>query len=158
MPAMGFLEHLEELRKRIVYSLIAIVGRLLHLLGIRREHLRHHAASHHGRAATQWPLGQARLRQSGRAFQSLSESRNDGRLVRRLALRALPDLVLHFARPLPQREALRHALHGLDHSPVPLRRILRLQNSAPAGARIPDRLRQRLPADDHARRVQFVCF
>src|ERR1019366_2220740 len=56
-------------------------GRLLYLLGICREHLRHNAAPHHGRAATQWPLGQARLRQSGRAFQSLSESRNDGRLV-----------------------------------------------------------------------------
>ena len=25
MPAMGFLDHLEELRKRIVYSIIAVV-------------------------------------------------------------------------------------------------------------------------------------
>ena len=53
MPTMGFLDHLEELRKRIIYSIICRRGGLLRLLVEGGAHLRHHAAPHHGCAQSQ---------------------------------------------------------------------------------------------------------
>ena len=45
LPAMSFLEHLEELRRRIIYSIVAVgVGFLL--LGICGADLRAHAEAH----------------------------------------------------------------------------------------------------------------
>ena len=41
MPTMGFLDHLEELRRRIIYSIIGSRGGLLRLLVEGRAHLRH---------------------------------------------------------------------------------------------------------------------
>ena len=53
-------------------------------------------------------------------------------LVPDFALCALSGMDVHLARPVPQREALRRAVHGLDHRPVHGRRILRLQIVYPA--------------------------
>ncbi len=57
MPTMGFIEHLEELRKRIVYSIIAIAVGFFACWGIRGEHLRRHATANHGSAAAKWAFG-----------------------------------------------------------------------------------------------------
>ena len=58
--------------------------------------------------------------------------------------------------PLPQREALRRAVHGFDDHAVFGRRILRLQDRLPSGAGFPDSLRKAIPADDHDRRIHFA--
>ena len=45
MPTMGFLDHLEELRKRIVYSVIAVAVGFGLCWWISGTHLRGHAAA-----------------------------------------------------------------------------------------------------------------
>ncbi len=47
MPTMGFLEHLEELRRRIIYSIIAVAVGFLACWNYAERILRGHAASHH---------------------------------------------------------------------------------------------------------------
>ena len=127
---MGFLDHLEELRKRIVYSVIAIAvgffacwGYAEHIYGVMQRPIMD-ALQRNGLSAKLVYVNPIE------PFNLYLKVGCMAGLVRRLALRPLPDLVLHFARPLSQREALRHALHGLDRRPVSGRRILRLQDSS----------------------------
>ena len=143
MPTMGFLDHLEELRKRIVYSIIAIVVGFFACWGYRREHLRHHAASHHGRAAQHNGLS-AKL-----VYLNPIEPFNLYLKVGGMAgLFVASPFVLYqiwcFISPGLYRNEKRYVMPfmALDRSPVPGRRILRLQARLPAGARVPDRLRQ----------------
>jgi sec-independent protein translocase protein TatC len=133
MPAMGFLDHLEELRKRLIYCVVAmLVGFLV-------------CWSRAGKIynVVQRPIIDA-LKHNG--------------MPEKLVVTSPVDLALYLAGPLPQREALCGPLHVFDHRLVFSRGILRLQNRISQGDGFSARLQQAVYADDYGARVHgSVC-
>ena len=154
LTAMSFLDHLEELRRRLIYSIIAVaVGFFAcwkyheFIFGYVQRPIMD-ALHRNGMA------GKAGLSEPHRTLQPLLEGCGPGWPVRDLADRSLPGLDVHLARPLPQRKAVRIPLHVLDrHCCFWQADMFGYKMVYPAALDIPDRLRQTVPADDHDRRV-----
>ena len=113
MTGMSFLEHLEELRRRIIFSCALHGGRLRRLLVVSRADLRLHAEAHHLGAGQSPPRPEAGLPESHRSLQHVPEDLVSGRDLRGLAVHSLSGLGLHRAGTLSQRAALRSAFHVL---------------------------------------------
>ena len=126
--------------------------RLLRLLGICRAYLSTSCSAPSWRRCTQWPFGKTRLPQSRRAFQSVPESR-DAWPGYSSPRRSFSTRLWCFISPGLYRNEKRYVMpfmastvalflaggyFGYKHRPSP-------------GARLPDRLWQGFPADDHAR-------
>src|SRR5690349_13442882 len=89
MPTMGFLDHLEELRKRIIYSIISVaVG--FFACWIPRADLRHHAEADHECSEGERDGGKARVLEPDRTLQSLLEGFRARRALPYLALCVVP--------------------------------------------------------------------
>ena len=120
---MSFLDHLEELRRRLIYSIIAVTVGFFAcwnyhelIFGfVQRPIMDALHAQRDGR--------EAGLSEPHRTLQPLLEGCGAGRFVRDFAVRALPGLDVHFAGLVSQRKALRYALHVFDRRPVSGRRI-----------------------------------
>ena len=133
---MGFLDHLEELRKRLVYSIIAVgVGFGICWWKVERIY-----------DIMQRPIMDA-LKANGMSeklvYLNPTEPFNLYLKIAALAgLFLTSPFVLYqvwmFISPgaLPQREALRRAVHGVDDHAVSRRGILRVQDRLSRGARI----------------------
>ena len=114
MPAMSFLDHLEELRRRIVYSIIAIAVGFFACWGYAEKIV----------GWMQKPIMQA-LQKNGMPQTLVYLNPTDPfNLYLKVAMLAgsvcgmsggaLSGLDVHLAGALPEREALRHALHVFD--------------------------------------------
>ena len=106
LPGMSLMEHLDELRKRIVHSAAYL------LLGLSwLDFPRSAARLSPGARSTDRQIKLRLHAPHGRA-----EPGSAGCLARRshprLALHPLPGMALHRPRPLPERKALRHSVHG----------------------------------------------
>ncbi len=119
MPTMGFLDHLEELRKRIVYSIMAVAVGVRCLLVDYREQIYD---------VMQRPIMDA-LRANGmpEKLVYLNPTEPFNLYLKIAALAGLfltspfvlvPGLDVHFSGPLPQRKALRRAVHDFDDHAV----------------------------------------
>ena len=153
MPAMSFLEHLEELRKRIIYSIIAVAVGFFVCWGYAERIF----------ALMQQPIMIA-LRRNGMpeklVYLSPTEPFN---LYLKIGLMAgvfvAAPFILYqvwmFISPGLYRNERSYVVPFM-FSTVALfagRRLFRLQAGLSAGARIPHRLRQTVPTDDHDRGV-----
>ena len=118
LPAMGFLEHLEELRRRIIYSLIAMVVGFFACWGYAEKIY----------DFVQQPIMQA-LRKNGLeqklvylnptdGFNLYLKTAFRGGALPYLALCALPGVGFHRSRPLPAREEIRFPLRVPDRNSV----------------------------------------
>ena len=158
MPTMGFLDHLEELRRRLVYSIIAVaIGFVACWWKVERIY-----------DIMQRPIMNV-LRANGLSeklvYLNPTEPFNLYLKIAALAglfltspYRAVSGLDVHLSRPLPQREALRRSFHDLDHRAVHGRRILWLQSRLPPSPGLPGTLWPPVPANDHGRANTLLYF
>ena len=140
MPAMSFLDHLEELRRRLVYSIIAVAvgffacwGYAEKIVGWMQKPIME-ALQHNGMPQTLVYLNPTD------PFNLYLKIAMLAGLFRCLSGGSLSGVDVYFARALSQRKAIRHALHDFDGRAVPGRRSFRLQNGLSRGAGVSDRL------------------
>jgi hypothetical protein len=153
---MGFLDHLEELRKRIVYSAIAVAIGFFACWG--------YAERIYG--VMQRPIMDALARNNLSAKLVYVNPTEPFNLYLKVGMMAglfvASPFVLYqlwcFISPGLYRNEKRYVLPFMVSTigSVSRRRILWLQSRPAAGAGLPHRLRQRLSADDHAHRIQFA--
>jgi sec-independent protein translocase protein TatC len=126
MPTMGFLDHLEELRKRLVYSIIAIAVGFFACWGYAERIY----------AVMQRPIMDALQRNGLSAKLVYVNPTEPFNLYLKVGMMAGLFVASPFVLyqiwcfispgPLPPRKALRHALHDLDHRALHSWWILRL--------------------------------
>ena len=119
LPGMSLLEHLQELRKRLVYSLLSIGVGFFVAYGFHQRIAAFMIApitkalnAHHLNTQLVYlnPMD---------PFQFLPEDWIVRRHHRRLAIHSVPGLAVHRARPLSKRKALSDSLHVRDGGLVP---------------------------------------
>ena len=154
LPKMSFLDHLEELRKRLIVSIIAIFVAFIACWNYADKIF----ALDPG-AADEVPSAgrsEAGLHAADRAVFPLHEGgllRGD---LRGLADPDVAGVALHLARPLQTRAPLRRAVHHLRDALLRRRRLLRLPRHPSRNLRVFRRDRQAVQADDQGGRVFLV--
>ena len=142
---MSFVEHLEELRRRLIWSVV-FIGAAFGLCWIGAGDLLEFAsapirAATRGHAVAVAAAGHRRPARQGDA----------GRVALPVgAIRARPGVAVHLARPLSARAPVRGAVRAVRVRPVPGGRRVRLLHRLPDGAPLPAGVDRRVAPDaDH---------
>ncbi len=126
LPGMSLLEHLAELRRRIVHTALYLIAGFFAAWGFH-ERIYGFMQKPIVVCAGQTPhANAARLSQPHRPLQHVPEDQLHGGLHPRLPVRALRIVALHLAGALSERKTLDRAVHVSDHRPVPRRRLFRI--------------------------------
>ena len=116
LPGMSLMEHLDELRKRIVHSAIYLA------VGFFVAYVFHEQLYGFVQAPLDKLAHQAQLHPPHGSAEPVPAGGADRRSDSGLALHPLPGVAVHCAGALPERAALRDSLHGGHGGPVPDRR------------------------------------
>ncbi len=147
---MTFLEHLDELRKRLTVSLAAILVGLPGRVHVRRQDLQ----VHHGSPEPAAAEGEhVRLHRADRSVRPVPEDGAAGRRHHRGARHPAAGLALHRAGPVCEGEAPRGPVHRPGDGGVRGRRRLHALPAVPLDVGLLRQFRQRetdVPAADRA--------
>ena len=151
---MSFLDHLEELRRRLIYSIIAVTVGFFACWNYHEVHLQLRAAPHHGSRCSRNGMAEKLV------YLNPTEPFNLYLKVAALAgLFVTSPIVLYqvwmFISPGLYRNEKRYVFPFMFSTVLLFLAggLFRLQDGLSRGAELPDRLRQTVPADDHDWRV-----